>query len=167
VSSYSRGPPVGGQGGSSKGKGRDLGPPPPINRTTHPPPPRGSYAQTARFDGGVSRSSVDGIIRLAKAFPELPTKRLEVMQRAAGPPRKAPKASATVHGPSRRQVLVTICPTQGTPVPEHLLKTVRSQLALHHSSLVVESAVVSRNGYSVATSTVASDSDLLQIRGAA
>jgi hypothetical protein len=43
----------------------------------------------------------------------------------------------------------------------------RSQLALHHSSLVVESAVVSRDGYSVVTSTVASDSDLLQIRGAA
>jgi hypothetical protein len=110
---------------------------------------------------------MDGIVRLAKAFPELPTKQLEVMQRAAGPPRKVPKVSATVHGPSRRQVLVTICPTQGTPNPEHLLKTARSQLALHHSSLVVESATVSRNGYSVVTSTVASDSDLLQIRGAA
>jgi hypothetical protein len=160
-------PPVGGRGGASKGKGRDLGPPPPINRATWPPPPRSSYAQTACLDGGVSRSSVDGIVRLAKAFPELPTKQLEVMQRAAGPPRKAPRASATVHGPSRRQVLVTIRPTQGTPNPEHLLKITRSQLALHHSSLVVESAVVSRDGYSVVTSTVASDSDLLQIRGAA
>jgi hypothetical protein len=159
-------PPVGGRGGLSKGKGRDLGPPPPINRATRPPP-RGSYAQTARLDGGVPRSSVDGIVRLAKAFPELPTKRLEVMQRAAGPPRKAPRASATVHGPSRRQVLVTIRPAQGTPNPEHLLKIVRSQLTLHHSSLVVESAVVSRDGYSVVMSTVASDSDLLQIRGVA
>jgi hypothetical protein len=161
-------PPVGGRGGSSKGKGRDLGPPPPVNRATHPPPPgKGSYAQTARFDGGVSRSSVDGIVRLAKAFPELPTKRLEVMQRAAGPPHKAPRVSAMVHGPSRRQVLVTIRPAQGTPNPEHLLKTIRTQLALHHSSLVVESAVVSRDGYSVVTSTVASDSDLLQVQGAA
>jgi hypothetical protein len=86
-------PPVG-------GKGRDLGPPPPINRTTRPPP-RGSYAQTAHLDGGVPHSFVDGIVRLAKAFPELPTKQLEVMQRAAGPPRKAPRVSATVHGPSR------------------------------------------------------------------
>jgi hypothetical protein len=161
-------PPVGGRGGSSKGKGRDLGPPPPVNCATHPPPPgKGSYAQTTRFDGGVSRSSVDGIVRLAKAFPELPTKRLEVMQRAAGPPHKAPRASAMVHGPSRRQVLVTIRPAQGTPNPEHLLKTIRTQLALHHSSLVVELAVVSRDGYSVVMSTVASDSDLLQVRGVA
>jgi hypothetical protein len=120
--------PVGGQGGLSKGKGRDLGPPPPVNRATCPPHPRSLYAQTARFEGGVSHSSMDGIVRLAKAFPELPTKRLEVMQRAAGPPRKAPRASATIHGPSRRQVLVTICPAQGTPNPEHLLKTARSSL---------------------------------------
>jgi hypothetical protein len=159
-------PPVGGRGGLSKGKGRDLGPPLP---SITPPIPLlgGSYAQTARLDGGVPRSSVDGIVRLAKAFPELPTKRLEVMQRAAGPPRKAPRASATVHGPSRRQVLVTIRPAQGTPNPEHLLRTIWTQLALHHSSLVVESAVVSCNGYSVVTSTVASDSDLLQVWGAA
>jgi hypothetical protein len=60
-----------------------------------------------------------------------------------------------------------IRPTQGTPNPEHLLKMTRSQLALHHSSLVVESAVVSRDGYSVVTSTVASHSDLFQIRDAA
>jgi hypothetical protein len=72
--------------------------------------------------------------------------------RAAGPPHKVPRASATVHGPSRRQVLVTICPAQGTPNPEHLLKIARSQLTLHHSSLVVESAVVSHDGYSVVTS---------------
>jgi hypothetical protein len=109
-------PPVGGRGGLSKGKGRDLGPPPPINCATRPPP-KGSYAQTACLDGGVPRSSVDGIVRLAKAFPELPTKRLKVMQRAAGLPHKVPRASATVHGPSRRQVLVTIHPAQGTPTP--------------------------------------------------
>jgi hypothetical protein len=159
-------PLVGGRGGLSKGKGRDLGPPPPINRATCPPP-KGSYAQTTRLNGGVPRSSVDGIIRLVKTFPELPTKRLKVMQRAAGPPRKAPRASATVHGLSRRQVLITIHPAQGTPNPEHRLKTIRTQLALHHSLLVVESAVVSHNGYSVVTSTVASDSDLLQVRGMA
>jgi hypothetical protein len=143
-----------------------LGPPPPINHATRPPP-KGSYAQTTCLDGGVPRSSVDGIVRLAKAFPELPTKWLKVMQRAAGPPHKAPRTSATVHGPSRRQVLVTICPAQGTPNPEHLLKVIQTQLALHHSSLVVESAVVSRDGYSVVTSTITSSSDLVQVQGVA
>jgi hypothetical protein len=68
---------VGGRGGLSKGKGRDLGPPPPINHATRPLPRR-SYAQTARLDGGVPCSSVDGIVRLAKAFLELPTKRLDI-----------------------------------------------------------------------------------------
>jgi hypothetical protein len=73
----------------------------------------------------------------------------------------------TVHGPSRRQVLVTIRPAQGTPNPKHLLRTIRTQLALHHSSLVVESVVVSCDGYSIITSTVTSDSDLLQVQGVA
>jgi hypothetical protein len=101
---------------------------------------------------------------LVKAFPELPTKWLEVMQRAAGPPCKAPKVSATVHGLSRRQVLVTICPALGTSHLENLLQQIHIQLALHHSLLVVELAVVSCDGYSVVTSTIASDSNLLWFR---
>jgi hypothetical protein len=64
-------PPVGGQGGLSKGKGRDLGPPPPINCATRPPP-KGFVCSDHLPGGGVARSSVDGIVRLAKAFPELP-----------------------------------------------------------------------------------------------
>jgi hypothetical protein len=38
-------------------------------------------------------------------------------------------------------------------------------LALHHSTLVLESATTTRNGY--ATSTVASESDILHIKAAA
>jgi hypothetical protein len=158
--------PKGGHRGLFKSKGRDLGPSPPINRTTHPPS-RGSYAQIACLEGGVPHSSVNGIVRLVKAFPELPTKWLEVMQRAAGPPHKAPRVSATVHGPSRRQVLVMIYPAQSTPSSKHPLRTIHSQLMLHHSLLVVESAVVSRNGYSVITSSVATNSNLLHFREAA
>jgi hypothetical protein len=39
-------------------------------------------------------------------------------------------------------------------------------LALHHSMLVLESANTTRNGYSIATSTVASESDVLHIKAA-
>jgi hypothetical protein len=40
-------PPVGGRGGSGKDKGRAMGPAPPINFSTCPAPPKGTYAQTA------------------------------------------------------------------------------------------------------------------------
>jgi hypothetical protein len=75
-------PPVGRGGPAFKGRG--IPPPPPINLSTKPPPVKGTYAKTAQFTGGLPPSSVDSIVRLAKAFPELPTKQLEVMNRAAG-----------------------------------------------------------------------------------
>jgi hypothetical protein len=93
-------PPTGGQGGSFRGRG---GPPPPVNRATHPKD-KGMFASVAK-SGPIPSSSVDGIVRLAKAFPELPTARLADMQCQAGlsKPKEA-KAPSTVHGPSRRQV---------------------------------------------------------------
>jgi hypothetical protein len=69
-------PPMGGRGSSFKGRG---GPPPPVNCATHPKD-KGTFAAVAR-SGPIPSSSVDGIIRLAKAFPELPTARLADMQR--------------------------------------------------------------------------------------
>jgi len=59
-----------------------LGPPPQIDQTSRPlgagPP---LFAQAASFLGGLgSHTSVDGLVRLAKAFPELPTARLQAMQ---------------------------------------------------------------------------------------
>jgi hypothetical protein len=156
-------PPMGGRGGSSKGKGRAMGPAPPINFSTRPAPPKGTYAQTARFQGGIPSTSVDGIVRLAKAFPELPTRQLEVMQQA-GAPKKKPKASATVHGPSRRQVLITVGPPAVNPNCGALLERICTQLALHHSTLVVESATITRDGFAVSTGGVATESDLLRVR---
>ena len=161
-------PGRGGRGGSVRG-GRGIGPPPPINRATRPPPAgKGSYAQTARFPGGLPSSSVDGIVRLAKAFPELPTQQLEVMQRAAvKPKRKPPKASATVHGPSCRQVLVSVHPPVVGVNPADFLDRVRLTLSLHHSRLEVESASVHRDGFAVVTTQVASDEDLQFFKEAA
>jgi hypothetical protein len=140
-----------------------MGPAPPINFSTCPAPPKGTYAQTACFQGGVPSTSVDGIVRLAKAFPELPTRQLEVMQQA-GAPRKKPKASATVHGLSRRQVLITVGPPAVNPNCGVLLEWIHTQLALHHSSLVVESAMITRDGFAVSTAGVASEGDLLCVR---
>jgi hypothetical protein len=128
---------------------------------------RGTYAKTAQFAGGLPPSSVDGIVRLAKAFPELPTKQLEVMNWAAGKAKaKAKKSSATVHGPLRRQVFIQVHPPLVNPNPADLLDNVRMQLSLHHSKLVVESAVVTQQGFAITTTSVASDEELQHFRGA-
>jgi len=43
-----------------------------------------SFAQAAAFPGGVvPSSSVDGLVQLAKAFPELPMEHLMAMQSQA------------------------------------------------------------------------------------
>jgi len=87
-----------------------LGPPPRIDQKSRPfvagPP---SFAQAAAFPGSSgSHTSVDGLVRLAKAFPELPTARLQAMQSQQSPSRPGQKkAKVTIHGPSRRKVLLT------------------------------------------------------------
>jgi hypothetical protein len=106
---------------------------------------------------------VDGIVRLAKAFPELPTRQLEVMQQA-GAPKKKPKASATVHGPSSRQVLITVGPPAVNPNCGALLEHIRTQLPSTTLSLVVESATITRDGFAISTAGVATESDLLRVR---
>ena len=49
-----------------------------------------TFAQTAALPSGLS-PSVDGIVRLAKAFPELPTERLVAMSKQAAPSKPKPK----------------------------------------------------------------------------
>jgi hypothetical protein len=45
-----------------------------------------------------------------------------------------------------------------------LLERIRAQLALHHSSLVVESATITCVGFAISTVSVASDGDLVRVR---
>jgi hypothetical protein len=69
-----------------KGRGGPVqagGPPPLVNRSTCPPD-RGSFAAVARASALLSSSSVEGLVRLAKAFPELPTSHLQDMQKRSG-----------------------------------------------------------------------------------
>ena len=60
------------------------------------------FAQAASFLGRAgAHTSVDGLVRLAKAFPELPTERLCAMQSQQSTSHPAPKkAKLTIHGPS-------------------------------------------------------------------
>jgi hypothetical protein len=96
--------PTGGQGSSSKGQG---GPPPSVNHASCPKD-KGTFTGVAK-SGPIPSSSMDGIIRLAKAFPELPTAQLADMQCRVGLSKwKGAKAPLTVHRPSRRQVLIAI-----------------------------------------------------------
>jgi hypothetical protein len=121
-----RPPTRGGKGGAVRPggfKSAMCGPLPPINFSTRPAATgKATYASTARFPGGLPQASVDGIVRLAKVFPELPTKQLQTMQAAAGP-KKRSKSTPTVHGPSRRQVFVSVQAEDGQPVTSLPLTT--------------------------------------------
>jgi hypothetical protein len=125
-----------------------------------------AYAQAARFSGPQgSATSVDGIVRLAKAFLELPTARLSAMQRQAMEPKqKARKASSTVHGPSRRQVLIASEPfPEGGVNPSELLEAIRRSLSMRRSKLTAQSVSTAYGGYSIATDGVATSDDLQYI----
>lgn len=68
---------------------------------------QGTVAQVA--SKGAQPASIEGIIQLAKAFPELPIQHLAAMQCQSAPSRKCPKkATPMVHGPSHQQVLLTV-----------------------------------------------------------
>jgi hypothetical protein len=104
---------------------------------------------------------------LAKAFPELSTPRLAAMQRQQGPPKsKAKKPSMTVHGPSRRQVLLTVTPPQGDIDFHSLLRGIQTTLSLRRSTLVAQSISMAYDGYSIATDRVASSEELSFVREA-
>jgi hypothetical protein len=156
-------PPVRAGGGSARARGA---PPPVPDASTRPAVRPASFAQAARFQGGqVPSSSVDGIVRLAKAFPELPTSRLAAMQGQASPAKpRSKKASSTVHGPSRRQILVKASPIPDAFNPGDLLDQVRSKLALHRSRLVAQSVSLAYGGFSIATDVVASEDELRFVR---
>jgi hypothetical protein len=134
--------------------------------STRPSQRAPTFAQAARFQGGqVPSASVDGIVCLAKAFPELPTGRLAAMQEKAGPLHQRPKkAPSTVHGPSRRQVLVKVSPILVAFNPADLLDQVRPKLATHCSKLVAQSVSPAYGGFSIATDLVASEDELRFIR---
>ena len=141
-----------------------------VNYNTRPGTAPTSYAQAARFASGqVALSSLEGVVRLAKAFPELPTQRLVSMERQAGNRKPRPKkAPSTVHGPSRHQVLVTVTPSSAMgPTPDVLLRQVKDKLSLHHSTLMAHSASEAYGGFSVSTDRVATEAELGFIREAA
>ena len=111
-------------------------------------------------------SSLEGVVHLAKAFPELPTQCLVSMERQAGNRKLWPKkAPSTVHGPSWHQVLVMVTPSLVMgPTPDVLLCQVKDKLSLHHSTLMVQSASEAYGGFSVSTDRVATEAELGFIR---
>jgi hypothetical protein len=111
--------------------------------------------------------SLEGMVRLAKAFPELPTQRLISMEKALGTNKKAKpnKAPSTVHGPSRCQVLVNIVPALLVLDNTYLvLVRIRTKLTQHHLALVAQSVSLAYGGFSVSTDRVASDMEISAIR---
>jgi hypothetical protein len=111
--------------------------------------------------------SLEGVVRLAKAFPELPTQRLISMEKASGANKKAKpnKAPSTVHGPSRRQVLVNLVPAPSVLDDTYsVLVRIRTKLTQHHSALVAQSVSLAYGGFSISTDCVASDTEIGAIR---
>ena len=136
------------------------------DRSTRPPARGTLFAQAARFQGGqVPSTSVDGILHLAKAFPKLPTSRLAAMEQQAKPSKPKPrKAPSTVHGLSRRQVLIKVSPIPEAFNPVDLLDQVRLKLAFHRSTLVAQTVSAAYGGFAVATDRVASEEELRFVR---
>jgi hypothetical protein len=114
------------------------------------------FASVAKL--GPIPSSMDSIIRLAKAFPELPTTQLADIQHWVGLSRlKGAKAL------SRRQVLIAVSPVPTGFNPANLLDQICTTLDLYHSQLVVHSVSVTPGGFSVVTGSVASGNDISHI----
>jgi hypothetical protein len=111
--------------------------------------------------------SLEGVVRLAKAFPELPTQRLISMEKASGTNKKAKpnKAPSTVHGPSRRQVLINLIPAPLVLDDTYsVLVRIHTKLTQHHSALVAQSVSLAYGGFSISTDRVASDAEIGAIR---
>ena len=121
-----------------------LGPAPRVDHGSRPLQSgrAASCAQAVSFLGGAgAHTSVDGLVRLAKAFPELPTDRLRAMQSQQSPSYLAPKkAKVTVHGPSQQKVLLTSNPSprEGMLSPDFLLSFISMVLLARWSTLVAE-----------------------------
>jgi hypothetical protein len=80
-------------------------------------------------------------------------------------PTKA-KPLSTVHGPSRRRILLTIDPLPVSLNNGDVLDNIRAALRTHHSKLVVESVVSKRDGLVAWSSNVADQHDLGLIKAA-
>ena len=143
---------------------KPRGPPPAVNRSTRPLG-QGMFAQVA--SKGAQPSSIEGIVWLAKAFLELPTQRLAAMQHQSAPSGKRPKkATPMVHGPSQRQVLLTVEPTSlvSTMGLDAVLSGMRTKLSEHHSRLEVQSMSQAYGGFAVVTDRVTSEDEVRFIR---
>jgi len=111
-------------------------------------------------------SLVDGLIRLVKAFPKLPMECLKAMQSQASSKHYSPKkAKVTVHGPSRRKVLLTAIPPPGDGmlVPDFFLSSIRGLLTACCSTLVVEVVTLAYGGFMVVCDWVATQNNLYVI----
>jgi len=151
-----------------------MGPSPRLDWLTHPgkgglPP---SFAQATVFAGGsVPSSLVDGFVRLAKAFLELPTEKLTAMQsqQSLSKHPSPKKVMVTVHRSSRRKVLLTATPppAEGMLSPDHLLTAVWGLLSACCSSFVVEAVAPTYGSFMVACDHVATQDDLYAIHDGA
>jgi len=145
------------------------GPPPRIDKTSYPSwvggPP--SFAQATSFLGRASSHTlVDGLVRLAKAFPELPTERLQAMQTQQHPSQPGQKkAKVTVHGPSHQKVLLTSNPPprEGMLSLDFLLSSIGAVLLAHHSTLVAEAVAPAYGRFTVSCDCVATQEELFAI----
>ena len=89
------------------------------------------------------------------------------MQRQSAPSGKRPKkATPTVHGPSRRQVLLTVEPASLvlTTGPDAVLSGMRTKLSEYHSRLEVQLMSQAYGGFAVVTDRVVSEDEVRFIR---
>ncbi|TFK16610.1 hypothetical protein FA15DRAFT_662027 [Coprinopsis marcescibilis] len=138
------------------------GPPPPVNRATRPLPQSSLYASAAR-----KAPAGPSLANLAKAAPNLTTKRLLKVQREAeGPSKKKKKTTSTLsftsRGPSRKQVLVMF---EGKAVPTGfpvniLMAGCNTALIRANGTTHVLASQLAYDGLSLSTTSVANVKDI-------
>ena len=107
------------------------------------------------------------MVRLAKAFPELPMDRLKAMQSQQSPSQSSQgKAKVTIHKPSRRKVLLTANPMPGEGMlsPDFLLSVITTLLLACHFTLVAEVVTPAYGSFTVTCDSMATQEELYAIR---
>ncbi|KAF5376109.1 hypothetical protein D9615_007779 [Tricholomella constricta] len=147
------------------------GPPPPIPRHSRPLP-GGTFAAAARrapakTPAPTTNTSVEGILALAKVFPELSASEISTLyqqnvKRSAGSPSSPPpskRVKSTTRGPSRMQIIVYAEATFTSNL-ETVVTPLNNRLASNRRRLRVAQAFTGMGGIVLATQSTPTAEDL-------
>ncbi|KAF5377289.1 hypothetical protein D9615_006460 [Tricholomella constricta] len=146
------------------------GPPPPIPRHSRPLP-GGTFAAAARrapakTPAPTTNTSVEGILALAKVFPELSASEISTLyqqnvKRSAGSPSSPPpskRVKSTTRGPSRMQIVYAEATFTGNL--ETVVTPLNNRLASNRRRLRVAQAFTGMGGIILATQSTPTAEDL-------